>query len=449
MRSRLLLFILALVFTLQLTGTALLCSGCSMMHDDGDKALRMDIAEESKYRKPEDISLEKKNITVNFEGNRLDLSLPIYEEYNRYYLPLTEIINNIDGELTFKSGKANINVNKNKIDLYTKDNYFVKNNKKVSLKKKALVADNSIYVSLFDLKKMLNLKVVWDEKNNSIGLFWNRDNTSASKQPDNGKPALIRFEDIAPEQRYATAESLEKLRIIFDYCYSRNIPIHLGWVPRYIDPQKNIDNDPAVKYSIHNANFIYTLDYLVDQNGLIGLHGYTHQCGDEVSINGIEFNGNRNTSKESIIKRLESAIDCAKKLDIPISFFESPHYAALPSQKKIMEQYFDNIYEYQMFYFEKNITKVNNGNRVVKYIPTPLGYVQGKGDTNNMINKIKNLNNDTLASLFFHPSIEFEFIVLTKNPNVYPSFKYDENSPLHRITNTFIESGYTIKNINH
>ncbi len=66
-----------------------------------------------------------------------------------------------------------------------------------------------------------------------------------------------------------------------------------------------------------------------------------------------------------------------------------------------------------------------------------------------MINKIKNLNNDTLASLFFHPSIEFEFIVLTKDPNSYPSYEYKENSPLHRITNAFIESGYTIKNINH
>lgn len=83
-------------------------------------------------------------------------------------------------------------------------------------------------MSLYDLKKMLNLKVVWDEKNNSIGLFWNRDNTSASKQPDNGKPALIRFEDVTPEQRYATGESLEKLRIMFDYCYSRNIPMHLA-----------------------------------------------------------------------------------------------------------------------------------------------------------------------------------------------------------------------------
>lgn len=113
-----------------------------------------------------------------------------------------------------------------------------------------------------------------------------------------------------------------------------------------------------------------------------------------------------------------------------------------------MEQYFDNIYEYQMFRLEKNITKVNNGNRVVKYIPTPLDYLQGKEDTDNMINKIKTLTNGTLASLFLHPSIEFEFIELTKDANVYPSFKYEENSPLHRIINTLNKSGYTIKNIN-
>lgn len=446
MRRRLTSFIPVLVFTLQLTGTALLSSGCYRL-SDGNEAPKLSIAE-SKYHEPKDIKLKKETINVNFEGNKLNLSLPIYEEYNRFYLPLTEIMNKIQGDFTFKNGKASINVDKNKIDLYAKDNYFIKNDKKDFLKKKTLITDNSIYVSLYDLKKMLNLKVVWDEKNNSIGLFWNRDNTSASKQPDNGKPALIRFEDVTPEQRYATGESLEKLRIMFDYCYSRNIPMHLAWVPRYIDPQKNIDNDPSVKYSIHNANFIYTLDCFADQNGLIGLHGYTHQYGNEVSISGTEFNGNRNTSEETIRKRLEYAIDCAKKLDIPISFFESPHYAALPSQKKMMEQYFDNIYEYQMINLEKNITKVNNGNRVVKYIPTPLNYVQGKEDTDNMVNKIKTLTNGTLASLFFHPSIEFEFIELTEDPNAYPSFKYEESSPLHRIINTFNKSGYTIKNIN-
>jgi hypothetical protein len=394
------------------------------------------------------INLKKENITVSFEGNSLNLTLPVYVDNNRYYLPLTEIINNINGKITIKEGIADVEVNNYKISLNTSENYFTLNGEKFNLKKKVVVSDDIVYVSLFDLKKMLNLKIDWDEANNNIGLFWNKDTIAADKQPESGKTALLRFEDVTADQRYATSESLEKLRTIFDYCYSKNIPMHLGWVPRYIDAKNNIDNDPAGKYSIHNANFVYTLDYFVDKYGIIGLHGYTHQYGNQVSIDGIEFNGKYNSSEKSVRERLGYAINDAKKLEIPISFFESPHYAATPSQKKIIEQYFDNIYEYRVSQSEKNITKVNSGDRVVKFIPTPLNYVDGKEDTDNMIAKIKALGKDELGSFFYHPSIEFEFITIKKDINGYPTYEYSSESPLHRIVNTFIDHGYKFKDIN-
>jgi len=394
------------------------------------------------------INLKKENIWVNFEGKKLNLTLPIYVDNNRYYVPLTEIINNINGKITNKDGIDNIEVNNNKINLNTKENYFILNDKKFSLKKKSIVSENVVYLSLFDLKKMLDLKITWDEEKDTIGLFCNRDKTIIDKQPESGKTALIRFEDITAAQRYSTSESLEKMRTIFDYCHSRNIPMHLGWVPRYIDIKNNIDNDPAEKYSMHNANFIYTLDYFADENGIIGLHGYTHQYGDEVSIDGIEFNGKHNTSEKSIRERLNYAINDAQKLEITISFFESPHYAALPYQKKIMEKYFDNIYEYRMSSSEKYITKVDLGDRVVKYIPTPLDYVNGSQDTDNMIKKIKSLKENELGSFFYHPNIEFEFITIKKDINGYPYYEYLNQSPLHRIINTFIAEGYKFKDIN-
>ena len=395
-----------------------------------------------------EIDLKKENITVNFEGSKLNLTLPIYVDNNRYYLPLTEIISRINGKITFKDGVAFIEINNDKIDIHTKENYFNLNSQKFNLKKKAIVSGDIIYVSLFDMKKMLNLKIDWDEEKNSIGLFRNRDRLLAVKQPQNGKTALIRFEDVTADQRYSTPESLEKLRIIFDYCYSRNIPMHLGWTPRFIDPKNNIDNDPAEKYSIHNANFIYTLDYFTDKNGTIGLHGYTHQHGDEVSIVGTEFNGRYNTSEKSVRERLKYAINDANNLEIPIAFFESPHYAATSDQKNIIEEYFDNIYEYRMSFKERHVTKVSVGDRVVKYIPTPLGYVNGKRDVNNMINNIRFLKKDTLGSFFFHPSIEFEFITIRKGIDGYSSFDYSGKSPLNRIINTFLDEGYTFKSIN-
>jgi hypothetical protein len=394
-----------------------------------------------------EINLKKEMLTVYFEGNKLNLNLPIYVDNNRYYLPLTEIIKRINGKIAFKDEIAHVEVNNKKINIYTKQNYFNLNGQKLNLKKKAIVSGKIIYMSLFDIKKLLDLKIDWNEDQNTIGLFWNRDRLIVDKQPQNGKTALIRFEDVTAAQRYSTQESLEKLRTIFDYCYSKNIPMHLGWVPRYIDPKNKIDNDPAKTYSIHNANFIYTLDYFVDKNGIVGLHGYTHQHGNDVSIIGTEFNGRYNTSEKSVRERLKCAIDDANKLEIPIGFFESPHYAATPGQKSVIEKYFNNIYEYRISFREKQVTKINVGGRTVKYIPTPLGYLNGKPDINRMLNSIKFLNKDTLASFFFHPSIEFEFIKIQKSSDGYPAFEYSDKSPLKRIVNTFIDKGYTFRDL--
>jgi Uncharacterized protein conserved in bacteria (DUF2334). len=64
-----------------------------------------------------------------------------------------------------------------------------------------------------------------------------------------------------------------------------------------MNPAKGIDNDPSTQLSMHNTDFIFTLDYLIDKNGLIGLHGYTHQQGNEESADGIEFNSKINSSE--------------------------------------------------------------------------------------------------------------------------------------------------------
>lgn len=400
------------------------------------------------YSDPGVINLDKAEISLSFEGRKLNLTHPVFVDYNRYYLPLTEFVTALNGKISMQDGKAYIEDSDNKIEIGANENYFTVNSKKENLKKNTFTSQNTLYVTLFDLTKMFKLKVNWDDKNNFLDIYRNRTVITTDRQPDNGKNALIRFEDVTADQRYATSESLEKMRIIFDYCYSRNIPMHLGWVPRYIDPIKKIDNAPADNYSFHNADFVYTLDYFTDKNGFVGLHGYTHQFGNEVSLSGIEFNSSRNNTEASVRKILDTAVDNAKKLDIPICFFESPHYAATPFQKKIFEQYFNNIYEYKTFYMEQQISKVTRGDRVITYIPTPLGYLGGKSEINYMLGKIEALEDDTLASLFYHPSIEFDSIKIKKDANGYPYYTYSENSPLKRIFNTLIKKGYTLRDLN-
>ena len=133
--------------------------------------------------------------------------------------------------------------------------------------------------------------------------------------------------------------------MIGDYLYSCGVPFHIAWVPRYIDKAKNIDNDPSKIYNIYNADFIFTMDYLMSKKGFIGIHGYTHQFKNEVSIDGIEFSEKYYTDEKSINERLKLAIKCANDLDMPYIFFETPHYEATNYQHKVMEKYFNYIYD--------------------------------------------------------------------------------------------------------
>lgn len=214
-----------------------------------------------------------------------------------------------------------------------------------------------------------------------------------------------------------------------------------------MNPGKGIDNDPSAQSNLYNADFIFTLDYFIDRNGLIGLHGYTHQHGTEESVDGIEFNSRINASEKSVRERVEAAINCAKKLEIPVCFFESPHYDATKLQKRIIGQYFNYIYEGYKSQSEKGITKVKIENRIVKFIPTPLNYVDGVKDLNNMINKITKLPAKSLASFFYHPNIEFEYIKIARDKTGYPTYTYSEKSPLHQLLKVFSEKNYEFKSI--
>ncbi|HEY8890119.1 MAG TPA: DUF2334 domain-containing protein, partial [Clostridium sp.] len=207
--------------------------------------------------------------------------------------------------------------------------YDDEHNVKFNLKKNIIKNNDVIYISLFDLVTMLDLKAKWNIENKNINLFWNREKiVPLAKNLSSSKHALIRFEDITAAQRYKTAQQLEKLRVIGDYLYSCGVPFHIAWVPRYIDKTKNIDNDPSKINNMYNADFVFTMDYLINKNGFIGIHGYTHQFKNGVSIDDNEFSEKYNTDEKNICERLELAIKCANDLDLPYICFETPHYGA-------------------------------------------------------------------------------------------------------------------------
>lgn len=300
------------------------------------------------------------------------------------------------------------------------------------------------YISIQSLENLYNLRSDWDFKNSTIKIY-NKEEILKPQSNNNSKKAFIRLEDISPGGYYNNSENLKKLRIIADFLSSRGVIFHIAWIPRHIDPGNGYDCDPASHNSLYASEFIYTLDYLISHGGVVGLHGYTHQYKDTRTGEGYEFFSSNSLKVPSSSKyarnRIEKAIDSAKALGINYYFFECPHYAAAPNQLKIIEKYFQFIYQPNLDYNIKTDNKlVCKGDNTVYYVPTPLGYY---GKNNNIIDNLNTIDDKTLASFFFHPTIEFKYIELKEDGEYY----YSNTSPLHNIVNTFEQKGYKFESI--
>lgn len=398
-----------------------------------------------------ELNLAKDTIKVKYENNTLNLTLPIYYETNRYYLPATEILTRLEGKQIISPNILQLQFGDITQTINLQTNTYTLADKSYPLVGKVFLSGDVVYLSLFDLHKLFNLKIDWNVPEKTLSLYKNREVITRQPEPQNinTSPALIRLEDFSATPFYSLPDSLEKLRIVSDYLFSQNIPFHVAWVPRYIDPRPSskADVDISQQYSMNNADIVYTLDYMHDEGALIGLHGYTHQYGTTESIDGFEFHtpyaGGTNipATDEYAIERVNLAKEAAARLKIPIAFFEAPHYAAYGNQLKVIEKNFDIIYEYYPG-FPYQITSRKNGDRNIKYIPTPLDYLDGKKDLNRMLSKIQNIKPNTIASFYYHPYIEFESIILNKTVDGYPTSAYLTNSPLHQILKAIQDKGY-------
>ena len=392
--------------------------------------------------------LEHDNVKLKFEGQDLALTLPVYHQNNRYFLPLSEIAGKLGWRVSFTPNeRIAVDTGREQVVLNPWQAVYFRDGRLNKLRTAPLVWDQVVYVSMFDFCKMFQLKPDWDIQAQTLGFYRLRNDVMPKRPlPDGKRPALLRLEDIAAGHLYGRPEALEKLRIVTDYLDSEDIPFYVAWVPRYIDPRpgSKLDNDVANQYSMVNADFVYTLDYMLDHHGYIGLHGYTHQYGTRESIDGIEFHVYANDGIPGTLEyagqRVDLAIAAARKLDIPYSFFEAPHYAVTAYQLQAIEPKFDIIYEHYPGVYSQIVTR-KNGEHATRYIPTPLDYVNGKEDAPRMLKKINNLSGG-LGSLFYHPYLEFDDIKLMKEADGYPTYTYAETSVLHQIVRAFSAKGY-------
>jgi len=390
----------------------------------------------------EDSPVTKVNgVSLNILNESNITNVPILLKSQRYYIPLSFICNKLDYTLDTSNSKISLYNNDNKISLT--QNSYTKNSGTGSLRGNLLTNDGVYYISISDIEELFNLTAVFDFKNNNISLL-----DSNVKAPENSsasytdKVALIRLEDFGCGGNYAIDKNQAKIKCMANLLYSQGMKFHVSWIPRFVSPADNIDNDLLTNDNIANVGFVNLVDYLINKGGEIGLHGYTHQHDDEISGKGEELSKDVNNTETETRAVIEKGIDTASALNIPISYYESPHYFDTELQKKVIADYFQFIYEPFNGTENTNIYNYNDSNL---FVPTPLGYVHDS-DPSSIIDGLNNEDPDTLHSFYFHPFIELKYVDFNTNNNKL-NITYDENSPLQKIVKALKSDQYTTVHI--
>lgn len=283
------------------------------------------------------------------------------------------------------------------------------------------------------------------------------------------KKALIRLEDIGPGGEYGTEERLMKLCVVADFLAREGVPFHVAMIPRFVDPSAGYDKSISEKKDPYVQKFRSVLAYLRQCGGSIGLHGYTHQYGKAVSAQGYEFFYSaceqdcppeefgasyleREVFEHSYTSsRMRSGLSTADQAEVPVDWFETPHYAAEGSARHVLESWIGVFFENDPRHQEANKRVVVEDidtplYRGAVYVPTPLFYVDGahpKQDVDRMCREIETYAPQDLAGFFFHAFLEFPFIKLEQTAAGKMRVRYDESSHLHRLIRRFTQRGWT------
>jgi len=383
---------------------------------------------------------EISGVTLNILNETNITNVPMLLKSQRYYIPLSFICNKLNYNFDTSDNSILLSNNDNKISL-TEDSY-VKNSRAGSLRGNLINSNGTYYISISDIEELFDLIAVFDFKNNNISLL--SSNLKAPKDSSvlySDKVALIRLEDFGCGDYYTIDKNQTKVKCMADLMYSEGMKFHVSWIPRFKDPTNNIDNDLLTNDNITNVGFVNLLDYLLNKSGEIGLHGYTHQHDDEKSGYGEEMSKDVNNTILESRAIIENGIDTASALNIPISYYESPHYQDTLLQQKVIEDYFQFIYEP----FDGSKNNIYKSDDYHLFVPTPLGYIHDS-DPSSIIDGLNNHNPDALHSFYYHPFVELKYIDVNANNNIL-NITYDENSPLQKIVKTLKSNNYTTVHI--
>lgn len=401
------------------------------------------ISKSSTTQKTIDSLYKINNLSIFYGKKKLNFKHTFYQKSQRYYLPINEFSIKMGTELQESPEYFKITSRKKTLRISKTDKTIKYDHLSKPLRGDILSVDGLSYLSISDIEEVFSLISYWDIEHNKI-IFSPVARASASVNETGQNIALIRLEDVVCGEIYLDSKNLYKLKILGNFMQGNNLKFSIAWIPRYKEPSEEIDNDLITNINMENSAFINTLDYLIYRDGIIGLHGYTHQHGNERSVTSSELTIDYNTSEEEITNIIESSINTAYLLNIPYKFFETPHYGATANQQKIIERYFDYIYEPYVGKWNKTPI-LSERNHNTYYIPTPLGYIKDY----NIAPLVKELNKKNISilnSFFYHPYKEFEFIDVYTDYKGFIQFYYSTKSPLNIISKVLEENHYvTVK----
>lgn len=320
-----------------------------------------------------------------------------------------------------------------------------------------LYVEGTGYIYMYDLLNAFDFTPTFDIDNNSITIYKKQITMPADllQQPGEvAKPAYFRIEDIMADGldysgRKYSDKNCEKLMTIGEYLYLRGQEYYLAWIPYYINPPYGVSNELTDNTNLYNSCFMYTLDFLVDHGGHIGVHGYTHQYGNEKSADGYEWGKNTPFTEQEQQQRLILARQTAERFGFTPEFFEFPHYGATVQQLEMAERYYDVIYQSHPDIDKAfNISaRVTNGKKTY-YIPTPADYIHSVFDTKAMTQRLdESKRKGWEISLFYHPVLDFNQIQYT-NDGYTRSWYIPSDAVLPQIVNHIMNMGYTFDSFN-
>lgn len=307
--------------------------------------------------------------------------------------------------------------------------------------------DGVSLVSLLTAADTLGLCVSFDSVENRVDLYRAAPLPQAASAAG-AADAYLRLEDImaaGPADDRMGDLGLEKLRLQADTLHAAGQKFYVAWIPVYVDPPQQIVNDVTTMPSLYNASFVYTLDYLASRGGKIGAHGLTHQYQDERSSVGNEYGKKTPFTAKQQTVRFQLSQTLLLRLGYEPAFFEFPHYASTPKQEQACAQYFRVIYQQDAKAEPRGTVSVRTvGGREITYLPTPQDYVESAYARGDMIERIRQTEESTLVSLFFHPSLDYEDISWEVSAEGVKTYRYADSAFLPQLIACLRETGRSL-----